>query len=184
MGFKAQNFKLTENEKKIVEENINLIYSFADSFGIDAEEFWEPLSIGLVKAVHSYEKSNKKHKLSSYVYTQMKSEVLNFKKMLVAGNRIPIEKFVYYQSDYDTTYENLLVDRYCVEHDVVGKMFIQSLFTLLTPLEQYITKRLYQGYSLSEIKKSLPDYTYRKIDGAHKKIKRIFLHSYSQTREV
>ena len=173
-------FTLTEAEKKIIEQNINLIYAFAHSFNLDPEEYWEPLTVGLVKAVHDYEESDKKYKLSTFIYNHIRSEVLNFKKKLNNARVIPIDKLVYYQ-DENNTVDNMLVDSFSVEHDVISKLFIVQLFSSLTPFERYIAMGLYKGYSLSEIHNKLPKYTYRQVDTAHKKLRRKFLHNYSQT---
>lgn len=168
----------------MVEKNYNLIYSFAEFFGVDANEYWEPLSIGLIKAVHDYERKNSNYKLSSFIYIQMKTEVLNFKKMQNSGSRIPADKKIYYQSDYDASYENLLIDNYNIEKDITGKLFIQHIFSLLSPLECFVAKKMYEGYSLSEIHKQSPQFTYRAINKAHKHIQRVFLHNYSQAERV
>lgn len=56
---------LTEEQKKIVEENHNLIYWYCHKYNLDIEEYYGLFAIELCKAVQSYDPA--KSKITTYV---------------------------------------------------------------------------------------------------------------------
>lgn len=69
--------KLTEDERIIAEQNHNLIYSFIWKKNLDVDEWYGILSIGYLKGIKKYIKSECKHSLSTYVYNSMYYEYLD-----------------------------------------------------------------------------------------------------------
>ena len=65
--------KLTEEQKKLVEDNHNLIYWFARKKHIDIEEYYDILAQGLCIAAHNYNSS--KGSFSAYAYLVMNTEM-------------------------------------------------------------------------------------------------------------
>ena len=62
--------KLTEEQRKFVEDNHNLIYSFAKKNGLDLEEYYGILAIGLCKAALSFD-PDRGFLFSTYAYKSM-----------------------------------------------------------------------------------------------------------------
>lgn len=60
---------LTDEERKLVEDNHELIYTVANSMGIDLEEFYGVLAIGLCHAAQSYDE--KKHHYGFSMFASM-----------------------------------------------------------------------------------------------------------------
>lgn len=77
--------KLTEVQAKVVEENHNLIYGYANDKKLDLEEWYDLLAIELCKAVIKH--NPEKGKLSTYYYMRCNSLVgKEFKKSLNQKN--------------------------------------------------------------------------------------------------
>lgn len=58
--------KLTDEQRKIVEDNVNLIYGYCAKHSLDADEYFGVLSESLCAAVRHHDPN--KSKLSTYVY--------------------------------------------------------------------------------------------------------------------
>ena len=69
--------RLTEEQRKLVEENHNLIYGFLNQYKLDDEDFYDLASIGLCKAAMKYD-VDKKKKFSTLAYTCMNNEVRRY----------------------------------------------------------------------------------------------------------
>lgn len=67
--------KLTEEQRKIVEDNHNLIYKYCNRNNLDIDEWYGDLAIVLCEAVKLYDKN--KGCLSTYVYNAFKNRVIN-----------------------------------------------------------------------------------------------------------
>lgn len=68
--------KLNDDQKRIVEENHNLIYKFAQNYHLDLEQYYDVLAIGLCRAAFHY-KGNTEYQFSTYAFKVMKNEYLN-----------------------------------------------------------------------------------------------------------
>lgn len=67
--------KLTDEQRKIVEENHNLIYSYCKYKKLNIDEYYGDLAIALCKVVINY--NNQKSKISTYIYKAFDNTVLN-----------------------------------------------------------------------------------------------------------
>lgn len=67
--------QLTDEERKIVEDNHNLIYGVAKKFHLDVDEWYGILAIELCKAVQHHDPA--RGKLSTYYYIRAGSTILN-----------------------------------------------------------------------------------------------------------
>lgn len=71
---KIENIQpLTEEQKKLAEENHQLIYSFLNSKKLNSEEYYGIAAIGYVAAIRTYDPS--KGRLATIAYTAMYNEV-------------------------------------------------------------------------------------------------------------
>lgn len=68
--------KLTDDERKMVEDNYGLIYGFMRDRKLETDRFYDSVAIGLMKAVMAYDP--KKGTFSSYAYGKMRGEVSCF----------------------------------------------------------------------------------------------------------
>lgn len=68
--------KLTDDERKMVEDNHGLIYGFLRGRKLEPDRFYDPAAIGLIKAVMAYDPE--KGTFSSYAYGKMRGEVSCF----------------------------------------------------------------------------------------------------------
>lgn len=64
---------LTEEQKKLAEENHQLIYSFLNSKKLSDEEYYDIVAIGYIAAIRTYDPS--KGRLATIAYTAMYNEV-------------------------------------------------------------------------------------------------------------
>lgn len=128
---------LSDEQRKIAEENHNLIYSFARKKNLDIDEFYDLLAIGLCKAAY-YFKPNK-GKFSTIAYIRMQHEMYNYYNELNMEKRIPKDKIVHY--DVFVTSNN---KGDCSKNDVWSNKIINSVFTKNID-EQSIDKVFYNS---------------------------------------
>ena len=85
---KTTNYRLTEERRKFVEENHNLIYSFAKKDGIDVEEYYDLLAIGLCKAGCIYDPA-RATEFSTLAYVCMKNEYKLYWRVQTNKTHVP-----------------------------------------------------------------------------------------------
>ena len=66
--------QITEEQRKLVEENHNLIYSFLQKYNLAIDEYYGLASIGLCKAGKTY--NGDKSNFSTYAYKCMFTTVM------------------------------------------------------------------------------------------------------------
>ena len=159
---------LSDEQRKIAEENHNLIYSFARKKNLDIDEFYDLLAIGLCKAAY-YFKPNK-GKFSTIAYIRMQHEMYNYYKELNMEKRIPKEKIVHYDifrtvgknGDYSTddVWSNKIIDSVItrgVDEQSIDKVFcdsaIKKISKLCTPLEKETLYYVLKGVKAADIGK-------------------------------
>lgn len=71
--------KITDEQRKLVEENHNLIYSFLYSNQFSLEEHYDVAAIGLCNAAINFN-PNKGYSFTTYAYKVMMSKILMEKK--------------------------------------------------------------------------------------------------------
>lgn len=137
MGRGIKTIRLSVKQRKIAEENHNLIYSFARSRKLDIEEFYDLLAIGLCKAAYYYNPD--KGRFSTIAYIRMQHELSNYFKELNMSKRIPDEKIVHYDI-FRTVGKN---GEYS-DDDVWSNKIIDSVFSIGVD-EEVIDKTIYDS---------------------------------------
>lgn len=69
---------LTEEERKLVEDNHNLIYIVADCMEIDADEYYGLLAIGLCHAAQKYKKRKRAYNFEEFAKIIMIREYFGY----------------------------------------------------------------------------------------------------------
>lgn len=108
-------------QQQIVSDNHNLIYSFANRNGVNLDDYYDVLAIGLCKAAMIYDET--KGKFSTLAYTAMNNEYKQVLRKLTAQRIIPQDKIlsmdVRVQSETDessASFADLIPDQnVCVE---------------------------------------------------------------------
>lgn len=111
---------INQEQQKLVEDNHNLIYSFAQSYKVNLYEYYDVLAIGLCKAALVFD-TNKGFQFSTLAYQCMNNEMKKIKKKESAQRAIPEHLIcslqdVVYTSDDDG-------DETIVEETIVKEIF-------------------------------------------------------------
>lgn len=148
---------MTEEQRQLVADNHDLIYSFLQSYGYDLEEYYDVAAIGLCKAAKTY--SDDISMFSTYAYRCMQNEVFNEARKKRRVRTIP-EHLIY---SYNTTIVSEKGDSYEVleclpcdvdlEEDIVTKVHTDACLNRrgLTDRDRLVFDLLMAGYSSSEI---------------------------------
>lgn len=147
--------KMTEEQRRLAEENHNLIYGFLNQNKLDDDEFYDLASIGLCKAAMKYN-TDRKEKFSTFAYTCMRNEVKNyFINFEGAKKRIPKELVSSYNIELDDGKE--ILDVFIKNDDFIEDSLIcldfNSFKKTLTDKECAIIEYLENDFKTSEIAK-------------------------------
>lgn len=150
---------ITEAQKKLIEDNHNLIYSFLRKHQLPKDEYYDLAAIGLCRAGLTYNKS--KAHFSTYAYKCMSTYVFCEVRKLHKAKRIPQHMLLYYQDEIDRdennkqSYDIYLQSDDNVEEEVLFKTLLSELVDKLSPRDRIIIYLLGQGYSHGCIAKKL-----------------------------
>lgn len=89
---------LTEEQKRIVEENHNLIYWYCNKYNLDIEEYYGLFAIELCKAVQSYDPT--KSKISTYIIRAFWNKHVNYDKRKKTNKRKANEDIISIDQDF------------------------------------------------------------------------------------
>ena len=155
--------KLTEIQKKLVEENINLAYKFVSTKGLKYDyDYDESLSIaflGLVKASLYY--NSEKSKFSTYAYLCIEQQFLLQKRRERAKKRdillVSLNEVQYQGVDgSEIALEDMLADNEDLINSVITQVTSDDiLLNKLNEREKEVIKLLYQGKKQREVAKIL-----------------------------
>lgn len=88
LHIKNEVININREQQKIVEDNHNLIYSFARSYKVDLYEYYDVLAIGLCEAALVFD-TNKGFQFSTLAYQCMKNEMRMIKRKEDTQRTIP-----------------------------------------------------------------------------------------------
>lgn len=147
---------MTESEKKLVEENHNLIYDFAKKKNLIIEDYYDLLAIGLCHAALSYSlKGNAV--FSTYAYSCMQNIVNDYWRSLNSKKNIPEENILHYDASIDNDGENKFIEKISdsksIIDDVIGSINYEYLLSVLTIQEKTLVEYLIKGLKGREIAK-------------------------------
>ena len=120
---------MTEDQKKLVESNMNLAYDYVHkyglSFGHDFDDSVQIASLGLCNAALTFDDS-KGYTFSTYAYRCMSNEFLNIARAKKAkrrdGSKISFDEEVRSSfGEYVGTYSEIIPSKLDVENEIVTK---------------------------------------------------------------
>ena len=154
---------LNVKQQHLVEDNHNLIYSFAHSKKLDLEEYYDLLAIALCKAALVYDKN--KGMFSTLVYMCMDNEIKLIKRKENAQKTIPkylIDSLDYIYTSDDDDVENslkeiIIKDMFpAPDESVVNAiMFNNFYYQNLDDRERTIVDLVFEGKNQTDISKKL-----------------------------
>ena len=154
---------LNIQQQKLVEQNHNLIYSFAHLRKVNLEEYYDVLAIGLCKAALVYDES--KGMFSTLVYMCMDNEIKLIKRKEYAQKTIPKHMidsldYIYYSDDNNTenTLKEIIIkDMFpAPDESVVNAiMFNNFYYQNLDDRERTIVDLVFEGKNQTDISKKL-----------------------------
>lgn len=147
--------RLTDEQKKLVKDNHNLIYSYANKKHISSEKWYDVLAIGLCKAARSFDPD--KGKFSTWAYRFFDNEIRTCWNKQNKKSKIP-ESFVLpydavlsnEDSSQNESYINYFSDVKAYE-DIVHSAMMLDIVNDMNDTEKYIFELILYGYNQQEI---------------------------------
>ena len=145
--------KLTEEQKKLVEENHNLIYWFAKKYHVPIEEYYDVLAQGLCMAAYHYDPS--KCSFSTYAYLCMNTEMhVEYRKTL-RKSEIPQGNIFHYENAWQLS--DLIPTNEKTENKVIDRISYENLISLLNDIlndkDKEVLTHILNGLTMREIAK-------------------------------
>ena len=169
--------KLTEEQKKVVEENHNLIYWFAKKYHVPIEEYYDVLAQGLCMAAYHYDPS--KCSFSTYAYLCMNTEMhVEYRKTL-RKSEIPQGNIFHYENAWQLS--DLIPTNEKTENKVIDKISYENLISLLNDIlndkDKEVLNYILNGLTMREIAK-IEGTSHQAIHNRMKKIREKVKKSY------
>lgn len=163
---------LTEEQKKLVTDNHNLIYYCVPSY--DRDELYDVAAIALCKAAATYNKDASK--FTTYAIKCITNELRLYHRKIAASKRIPVDLVCSYDitTEEGLTLINLLSDSVNVEEEVITKTFLKSTIESFDSMRKDIVHYLMLGYKQQEIADAT-GYSQGQVSRIIKEIKEIIL---------
>lgn len=144
------NEKLTDDERKIAEDNIKLMYAAMHHYRFDVEIFSGIAAMGYCRAIHAWcIRKNKNDRLSTYVYRCILHSCLNeMRKNNMQQRHFQLVAF-------DETY--IQNSSYCdeISEVVEADLYFTSLLYLISDDEKYVVLNRIKGRSLRHIAREM-----------------------------
>lgn len=148
--------KLTEDQRKLVEENHNLIYDYLWKKNLSIEEYYGLAAIGLCKAAITYDSG--KAAFSTYAYMCISNEIGCCLRKYYADKYIPDEligslQYIVELGDNGVTLEDCIGDVIDVEEEAIINDTLDKFYSRLNDDERLILSLHHAGYKQKEIAK-------------------------------
>lgn len=152
---KHKSEPLTEMEKRLAEENHNLVYGFLHQNKYSIEEYYNVAIFGYLKAIQAYcriEEKQKKYSLSLLAWLYMRAEIGNHFRMENSQKRKPTDGIISLDAEY-AEMENMynVVGIKSVEADVLEWELLNDIMENLSELQRKIAQLKINGYSNKEV---------------------------------
>ena len=169
--------KLTEEQKKLVEENHNLIYWFANKYHINLEDYYDILAQGLCMAAYYYDPS--KCSFSAYAYLVMNTEMHKEHRKTLRKSEIPRGNIFHYENTWELS--ELMPEYEKTENKVIDKISYENLTSLLNDIlndkDKEVIGYILNGLTMREIAK-IEGTSHQAIHNRMKKIREKVKKSY------
>lgn len=155
--------KLTDEQRKLVEENYNLIYGFCNLHKINKDEYSDILSLALCESAMRFDET-KGITFASYTYRLMSNRMKNEEEYLYAKFRIPKELIISENNVDKNKYEDveslfdIIASADNVEDLVVCKCMLEDIKTqenLLSDNQKRVLDYLLYGLNTKEMQLAL-----------------------------
>ena len=155
---KMKTKRLNDKQRRLAEENHNLIYSFAKKLQLDLDEYYGVLATGLCKAALSY--VDGEFQFSTLAYACMLNAVKSYRRDRYTQRRILNEMDILSLDepilnngdDQETTVGEIISDKSVdVQNDCEANGLQQAFSDYLNGKEREILKYLLQGLIYKEI---------------------------------
>lgn len=147
--------KLTDEQKKLVEDNHNLIYSYANKKHISAEKWYDVLAIAICKAARTFDSD--KGKFSTWAYRFMDNELRTCWNKENKKSKIPESFMLSYDAtnnnedvEYNDSYINCFSDIEAYE-DIVQSTMMLDIVNDMNDIEKRVFELVLSGYMQQEI---------------------------------
>lgn len=180
---KESQHRLTDEQRELVSENHNLIYSFAKKKGLDLSDFYDILAIGLCQAGRTYA-LDRGCSFSTYAYFCMENEYKQYIRQSSAVKRI---------SDFQIiSYEDLLEPNEVNSSEIldvledtnpkrdISEVYVKDFLNALNDRERFVLSAVMSGYAQKDIAKVLR-VSQAQVSRIKTKIKRLW-DSYNQIK--
>ena len=169
--------KLTDEQKKLVEENHSLIYWFAKKYHVPIEEYYDVLAQGLCMAAYHYDPS--KCSFSTYAYLCMNTEMhVEYRKTL-RKSEIPQGNIFHYENAWQLS--DLIPTNEKTENKVIDRISYENLISLLNDIlndkDKEVLNYILNGLTMREIAK-IEGTSHQAIHNRMKKIREKVKKSY------
>lgn len=154
--------KMTEAEKKLVEDNLGLILGYCKLHRLDYDKFYDILALKMCEVACNYDPE--KGSPSTYFYNAFHTAVYREYKMTQALKRVCDWDILSLDKDYhhgeDRNDESHLMDilssGYNMEEDIVNKYFVNDILDYVKRITKpkfydWFVKRYVDGLTLQEI---------------------------------
>lgn len=150
--------KMTDEQRKLVENNHSLIYGYLNKKGLESDEFYDLAAIGLCNAAMTYDSS--KGVFSTYAFACIDREVMNHCVYMNRKKIIPSDMILSYDISADEDFKESCIDTLIddefdeIEYSTENMAF-EDFITTLKDREILIIKYLKDGLTQQEIAKEL-----------------------------
>ena len=145
---------LTDDQRKLAEDNHNLIYKFARKNNVSLDEYYDLLAIGLCNAARTYDKN--KGAFSTVAYRCMKNELSSYWRSINKKTSVPEEVIFSYDApirrdDCDGDSFKDSIPDYKAYNDMIDGVYINELTDMFDNREKKILKYAMSKLSHQEI---------------------------------
>lgn len=146
---------LTKEQSDIASANHNLIYKYANDNGLNMEEYYGILAIGLCNAARIFDGS--KGRFSAIAYRCMRNEVYMYWRKLNKKVNIPSDIIYSYDTlmfDNEKDEEKSFLDKLQTtydKNDIINNVIFNMFVASLTEREKFIVDMLSNGLAHKEI---------------------------------
>lgn len=150
---------MTEQQRDLVQNNHNLIYSFLHQHKLPVEEFYDLAAIGLCHAAMHYDPNISL--FSTFAYKCMLSQCMKEVNAKNRAKRIPenlISSLNYEHEESDgnlLSLEEVISSNENMEENAISNVTIQNFKNQLKPKHRQILDYLLEGYTIREIAKKM-----------------------------
>ena len=133
---------LSDEERKLAEENHNMIYAFLHTYNYSIDDFYGIAAVGYLKGIQAYNRKNRlkeKYDMFFVCWQYMRAEIGNYFRVLKAKKRMQENTTSYFE------WENYGDD------GLLDTIILKEIFRDLTPVQRKIVRKRLDGYSNKEI---------------------------------